>query len=83
MLIFIMSNTENKDEIIKFMYFSETGECGNNADIHEKYCSEMVEKGYRLTGITPLGNLDDRRDSYEGTIIYHWRKLKRGFRSEE
>ena len=52
MLIFIMSNTENKDEIIKFMYFSETGECGNNADIHEKYCSEMVEKGYRLTGIT-------------------------------
>ena len=43
----------------------------------------MIEKGYRLTGITPLGNLDDRRDSYEGTIIYHWRKLKRGFRSEE
>ena len=71
-----MSNKEKKDEIIKFMYFSETDECRNNADIHEKYCNEMVKKGYHLNKITPLGNLDDKKDSYEGTIIYHWCKLK-------
>jgi len=78
-----MSDNKNNDEIIKFMYFSETGECGKNAEIHERYCKEMVNNGYRLNRITPLGNLDDRRDSYEGTIIYHWRKLKRHFRNDD
>ena len=42
----------------------------------------MVNNGYRLNRITPLGNLDDRRDSYEGTIIYHWRKLKRSNKND-
>mgnify|MGYP003971538073 CR=1 FL=1 len=72
----------NDNEIIKFLYFSETGECGKNAEKHEKYCKEMVNNGYRLNRITPLGNLDDRRDSYEGTIIYHWRKLKRSNKND-
>ena len=33
----------------------------------------MIEDGYSLVKVTPLGDLDDRRDSYEGTLIYHWR----------
>ena len=67
-----------KDEVIKFYYFSDGGCCGNDstANDHEKYCNNMVSNGYTLVNITSLGNLDDRRDSYEGTLIYHW-KLKR------
>ena len=38
--------------------------------------SGIHANGYTLVNITSLGNLDDRRDSYEGTLIYHW-KLKR------
>ena len=34
----------------------------------------MIAQGYTLVNMTPLGNLDDRRDSYEGTIVYHWKK---------
>lgn len=64
------------DEIVKFMYFSESGVCGENSQgtHHEKYCTEMLQQGYTLINMTPLGNLDDRRDSYEGTIVYHWKK---------
>ena len=36
----------------------------------------MLKDGYTLVSITQLGNLDDRRDSYEGTIIYQWKKKK-------
>ena len=66
----------SQDEFVKFMYFSESGECGENSQSvhHEKYCNDMLSQGFILVNITPLGNLDDRRDSYEGTVIYHWRK---------
>ena len=37
----------------------------------------MLSQGYTLVNITSLGNLDDRRDSYEGTVIYHWRKKEK------
>ena len=70
--------SENKEEIIKFLYFSESGCCGVNStsEHHETYCEEMIRKGYTLVNVHSMGNLDDRRDSYEGTLIYHW-KLKK------
>ena len=69
-----MADNEKKEkEIIKFYYFSELGECGENAKKHEEYCKKMIEDGYSLVKVTPLGDLDDRRDSYEGTLIYQWR----------
>lgn len=66
-------------EFVKFMYFSESGECGEDsrATHHEKYCNDMLSQGYTLVNITSLGNLDDRRDSYEGTVIYHWKKKEK------
>lgn len=72
-----MSEQEQKKEIVKFYYFSENAGCGENGDKHQEYCAKMLSDGYTLLSITPLGNLDDRRDSYEGTIIYHWRLLKK------
>ena len=36
----------------------------------------MLSEGYTLVSMKSLGGLDDRRDSYEGTMIYHW-KLKK------
>ena len=63
------------EEVVKFYYFSENATCGDKAEQHEQYCAKMLSDGYTLLSITPLGNLDDRRDSYEGTMIYHW-KLK-------
>ncbi len=66
-----------KKEIVKFYYFSEVGTCGDKKEEHEKYCEKMVQDGYTLLNITPLGNLDTFRDSYEGTIIYHWKLLKK------
>mgnify|MGYP006452866993 FL=1 len=67
--------SEKKEEIIRFYYFSEGGVCGTDATAndHQKYCYEMLENGYTLVSMKSLGGLDDRRDSYEGTIIYHWR----------
>ena len=67
------------DEVVKFMYFSESGECGQDsrANNHEQYCSDMLKQGFTLINMTPLGNLDDRRDSYEGTIVYHWKKKEK------
>lgn len=65
---------ENKNkEIIKFFYFSELDICGSSKKIHQKYCDKMIEHNYTLVKITPLGNLDINRDSYEGTLIYHWK----------
>ena len=64
------------EEVVKFYYFSESGACGSEstADHHQRYCNEMLKDGYTLVSITQLGNLDDRRDSYEGTLIYQWKK---------
>ena len=70
-----MSEHELQKEVVKFYYFSENATCGDKAVQHEEYCAKMLSNGYTLLSVTPLGNLDDRRDSYEGTIIYHW-KLK-------
>jgi len=67
-------NSKEK-EIIKFLYFSELGDCGEDHKGHQKYCDKMLEDGYTLVSITPMGNLDVRRDSYEGTIVYHWKLL--------
>ena len=67
---------EKKHEIIDFLYFSECGNCGESKDYHQKYCNEKLLEGYTLVGITQLGGLDDRRDSYEGTLIYNWRLKK-------
>jgi hypothetical protein len=65
---------ENKNkEIIKFFYFSELDICGSSKKIHQEYCDKMIENNYTLVKITPLGNLDMNRDSYEGTLIYHWK----------
>ena len=66
--------TMSSPEIVKFFYFSEAGCCGENntAEHHQQYCDEMLAKGYTLTDLTTLGGLDDRRDSWEGTLIYHW-----------
>ena len=72
----------NLDEMVKFVYFSENGSCGKDGKNHEEYCESMIKKGYTLIHLSPLGGLDDRRDSYEGTIIYHWRKLGRSTHSE-
>lgn len=72
----------NLDEMVKFVYFSENGSCGKDGKNHEEYCESMIKKGYTLIHLSPLGGLDDRRDSYEGTIIYHWRKLGRSAHSE-
>ena len=33
----------------------------------------MLKNGYSLVSMTPLGDLDVRRDSYEGTLVYHWK----------
>ena len=33
----------------------------------------MLKDGYSLVSMTPLGDLDVRRDSYEGTLVYHWK----------
>jgi hypothetical protein len=68
---------KKKEEIIRFFYFSEGNCCGTNctANDHQKYCDEMLDNGYTLVSMKSLGGLDDRRDSYEGTLIYHW-KLK-------
>ena len=35
----------------------------------------MLKEGYTLVSMTPMGNLDVRRDSFEGTIVYHWKLL--------
>ena len=63
-------------EAIRFYYFSEGGACGNDstAKHHQEYCDSMLAQGYTLVTMTPLGNLDTFRDSYEGTLVYHWRK---------
>lgn len=74
--------TMSSPEIVKFFYFSEAGCCGekNTAEQHQQYCDEMLAKGYTLSDLTTLGGLDDRRDSWEGTLIYHWvlRGIDRG-----
>jgi len=69
--------SDKRKEVIKFYYFSEGDCCGTNctAKDHQKYCDEMLSEGYTLVSMKSLGGLDDRRDSYEGTMIYHW-KLK-------
>ena len=72
-----MSSQELQKEVVKFYYFSENATCGDKAAQHEEYCAKMLSDGYTLLSVTPLGNLDDRRDSYEGTIIYHWKLLKK------
>ena len=54
-----------------------------SAKDHETYCEEMIKKGYSLVKITPLGGLDDRRDSYEGTLVYQWKKFNRMVHTEE
>jgi hypothetical protein len=64
---------DKKKEIIKFFYFSELNIVGCDKKIHQKYCDRMIENNYTLNKITPLGNLDTNRDSYEGTLIYHWK----------
>tara|TARA_B000000437_G_C11478715_1_gene237865 strand:+ start:94 stop:360 length:267 start_codon:yes stop_codon:yes gene_type:complete len=80
-------NEKDKQEVIRFYYFSEGGVCGQNstAKDHEEYCNGMLAKGYTLVRITPLGNLDKYRDSYEGTLIYQWKldqKTIRGSKEE-
>jgi len=60
-------------EIIRFYYFSEQGICGDDRHKHQEYCNNMLKHGYTLTNMTTMGNLDNHRDSYEGTIIYHWK----------
>ena len=65
--------SEKEREIIKFFYFSELGDCGENYKGHQKYCDGMLKDGYSLVSMTPLGDLDVRRDSYEGTLVYHWK----------
>ena len=66
-------NVINKEkEVIRFYYFSELGLCGDNKTRHQHYCDNMLKHGYTLKSLTPIGNLDNNRDSYEGTIIYHW-----------
>ena len=67
----IKNNKET--EIVKFFYFSELGNCGENYEGHQTYCDKMLKEGYSLVSMIPLGNLDVRRDSYEGTLVYHWR----------
>ena len=78
-----MSEEAKLDEMVRFVYFSEAGVCGKTGKNHEEYCDGMVKQGYTLVSLTPLGGLDDRRDSYEGTLIYHWRKINRTVRNEE
>ena len=73
----------NLDELVKFVYFSENGSCGKNGNGHEEYCESMIKQGYTLIHLCQLGGLDDRRDSYEGTIIYHWRKSSRTIHNNE
>ncbi len=68
-------NVSTEKEVIRFYYFSELGLCGDDLNKHQEYCNKMISHGYTLIKITPLGNLDSHRDSYEGTLIYHW-KLK-------
>jgi hypothetical protein len=65
--------SEKETEIVKFFYFSELGTCGKETEDHQTYCNEMLKDGYTLVSMTPLGNLDVHRDSYEGTIVYHWK----------
>lgn len=60
-------------EIIRFYYFSEQGICGDDRHKHQEYCNNMLKHGYTLVNMTTMGNLDNHRDSYEGTIIYHWK----------
>lgn len=73
-----MENSEDLEkEVVKFYYFSENGSCGDSDEKHSTYCSNMIKNGYTLISVNPLGNLDDRRDSYEGTIIYHWRLMRK------
>ena len=77
--------SDKKNEVIKFFYFSEVGgDHANNcsANDHQKYCDEMLSNGYTLVDITHLGGLDDRRDSYEGTLIYHWRLKQKLFKKD-
>ena len=52
-------------------------------DIRERDGLKAENKlpGLILVNITQLGGLDDRRDSYEGTLIYHW-KLKKNVLKE-
>ena len=69
------STQKKEQEIIKFLYFSELGDCGQDHKGHQKYCDEMLSDGYTLVSLTPMGNLDVRRDSFEGTIVYHWKLL--------
>ena len=66
---------KKEQEIVKFFYFSELGTCGENSKGHQEYCDKMLKEGYTLVSITPMGNLDVRRDSFEGTIIYHWKLI--------
>ena len=77
--------SDKKNEVIKFFYFSEVGgEHANNCSAveHQKYCDSMMNEGYTLVNITQLGGLDDRRDSYEGTLIYHWRLKQKLFKKD-
>ena len=68
-------------EVVKFFYFSELGTCGEGSKGHQKYCDKMLQDGYTLVSMTPMGNLDVRRDSFEGTIVYHWKLLlKKAFK---
>lgn len=80
--MYIMSES-NLDELVKFVYFSENGSCGKNSKGHEEYCQSMIKQGYTLVHLCQLGGLDDRRDSYEGTIVYHWRKCSRTIHNNE
>ncbi len=71
------THTEKEKEVIRFYYFSERGACGDDKNKHQDYCNNMIRHGYTLVNITPLGNLcDNERDSYEGTLIYHWKLLE-------
>ena len=69
------SSYSKRKEVIRFYYFSELGLCGDDKG-HQHYCDKMISHGYTLIKITPLGNLDNNRDSYEGTLIYHWKLNK-------
>jgi hypothetical protein len=77
--------SKKNNEVIKFFYFSEVG--GEHAkkcttQDHQNYCNSMIEDGYTLINITHLGGLDDRRDSYEGTLIYQWRLKRKLFKKD-
>lgn len=71
-----MAETSEKKEleIVKFFYFSELWKLWRRLPRgHQEYCDKMLKDGYSLVSMTPLGDLDVRRDSYEGTLVYHWK----------